>query len=708
VTFDLLVVTAANAAQARGFRALLASLPGRLARETLVVPDPGGRRVGSLGGTVGVLRKVGDVSGRRVLVCHSGGDAKRLPAYAAVGKAFVPVPDGRGGTVSLLERIVADMGRLSLPRSGVLVACGDVAPAFDFAACDFSRPGVTGVAYLGSPEEGARHGVYVPSDAARRLSPVGGFLQKPSPAEACAAGAVADGKVAVDTGILWIDPPTAARVAASRWRSGDLYDEFARALVGGFAPFSVNVSPAGSLFHVGTTRELLDLLGGGREWVDGCEIPRSEMKLGGRNVVTFVPRAFGPVELAEGECLTCLPVGRRWVPLRYRVGDDFKSDGKWEALGLGSLMKKVDHARLLALRASGDCVTVELPLRIDFAGGWSDTPPICEEMGGAVFNAAVTLGGENPVRVRVRRLAERAVRVESADLGKSAVLRTLDEIRAPKDPRDWCALVKSALTVTSFDFSGGGLDIAISADVPKGSGMGTSSILGAALVTALDRLAGRTSDWRRVSAVTLALEREMATGGGWQDQVGGLLPGVKLVTTERGVRQNPTARRVSPQAEAAFAAFLRERALLYFTGRKRLARNILRGVVAFFAENPDDIARETVRRLKNDAQRAFDAVEAGDWESFCAAVNGYWLAKKALDPGSTNPLVEGIVARAAPWISAVSLCGAGGGGFMFVVARSAAAKAKMKASLENHPPARSGRFFEFEIAREAGVEGLRS
>ena len=696
--FDLIVVTAANAAQAKGYRAMVAPLVGRLAPEIIVVPDPGGRRVGSLGSTVGVLRKIGSVAGRRVLVCHSGGDSKRLPSYAAIGKAFVPVPDGKGGMVTLFERIVSNMERLVLPKSGMLVVCGDVAPSFDFASCDFSRKGVTGVAYYDSTDEGSRHGVYVPESVGSRTSAVRGFLQKPSAEAAKSAGAVMRGKVAVDTGILWIDAQTAAKMAKAGWKTGDIYDEFARALVAGFAPFRVNVVQRCEFFHVGSTRELLERLGGGREWVEGCAMARSEMKLGGRNVVTFVPRSFGPVELAEGECLTCLPVDGKWIPIRYRVEDDFKSDGKWEKLKLGDMMKKVNHAKLLALR-EGKCETVELPLRIDLAGGWSDTPPICNEMGGTVFNVAVTLEGVRPVKVRVRQIAAHEVRVASADLGKSGVITDIAEIRAPKDPHDWCALVKSALTVTGFDFDRGGLDISISADVPKGSGMGTSSILGAALVTALERVAGRSDDWKRVSALTLALEKEMATGGGWQDQAGGLVPGAKLLRTGPGPEQNPTVRRLSAKAEARFAAFLKERALLYFTGRKRMARNILRGVIGFFAENPDGIAREIVRRLKRDAVRAFDAAESGDWESFCTAVNDYWLSKKALDPGSTNPLVELIIARMAPWISAVSLCGAGGGGFMFVIAHSRAAKAKIRSVLEKHPPVHTGRFFDFEVAR---------
>ena len=173
--FDVLVVTASNEAQARGYRAMVAPLVGALAKKILVVPDPGGKRVGSLGSTVGVLKKLGDVSKMRVLICHSGGDSKRLPSYAAIGKAFVPVPGSHGETVSLFERIVANMEQLRLPKSGVLVVCGDVAPEFDFASCDFSKSGVTGVAYYDSPEEGSRHGVYVPVNGERgtgaRVSP---------------------------------------------------------------------------------------------------------------------------------------------------------------------------------------------------------------------------------------------------------------------------------------------------------------------------------------------------------------------------------------------------------------------------------------------------------------------------------------------------------------------------------------------------------
>ncbi|MBR0057228.1 MAG: hypothetical protein IJP66_07850 [Kiritimatiellae bacterium] len=353
-----------------------------------------------------------------------------------------------------------------------------------------------------------------------------------------------------------------------------------------------------------------------------------------------------------------------------------------------------------------DGATVTLPLRIDLAGGWSDTPPICNAMGGCVLNAAISLEGVLPIKAEVRRIAGREVRVESVDLGRRGVLRSDAEIRDHHDPLDWMALVKSALHVVGYTLRrDGGLDIRISAAVPKGSGLGTSSILGAALVTALRQVLGGERDWRAVSELVLRLEQEMRTGGGWQDQMGALLPGVKLVSSKPGAAQVISVKRATRAAEAAFSAYLEENALLYFTGRKRLARNVLNGVVNFFKDNPDGLAGEIVQTLKADARDAFAAIGQGDWGRFCAVLNGYWLNKKALDPGSTNQMVESTIARIAPWTAAVSLCGAGGGGFMFIVARGPAEKAKIRASLEKRPISRAARFYDFSLLTAAGPAG---
>ena len=692
--FDLVVVTAANAAQARGYRA---QLKGR--RNFLVVADPGGRRVGSLGATVNVLRMLRQPPGARVLICHSGGDARRTPGYAAMGKAFVPMADGR----PMLDHIVEAMEKLP-NRRGVTVCCGDVIPYLDFAQVAFAKRGVTGVAYPDGPWQAQRHGVYevekclVPSawclvrrgenilsptptqnSNSKRVERVVGFRQKPK---------VKRGRFLIDTGILFFDWTTARKMTKLPI-AGDIYEEFPKLLLDGFAPFSVSVVPTCDFFHIGSSGELLAKLGRKGRLIDGVRAKLG--KLGGDNIVTNVPSCYGTVNLKRGECLTSLPIGKgEWYHLKYRITDNFKSDGLWERHGLGEKMKQVDHARLLQLREPR-AVRVTAPVRIDFAGGWSDTPPICNREGGTVLAAAVTLDGKRPVEVVVRPRRDKLVRVVSKDLGKRAVLRSAVEIADHHDPHDWCCLVKSALTVTGFKFGSRGLDITISANLPKGSGMGTSSILGAATIAAL---LGEV-DVGRVGALTLDLEREMRTGGGWEDQFAGMTPGVKLLRTKKGEKQEVSVREI--RLPRTFASELKARSLLYFTGQKRMARNVLRRVISFYQENPHDFGKTLIDSVKKGAACAARTMARGDIETFATCINEYWRDKKLLDAGSTNEQVDDIIDAIRPHASAVTLTGAGGGGFMYIMAKSVATARRIREFLELNPPSLQSRFYDFDI-----------
>ena len=341
-----------------------------------------------------------------------------------------------------------------------------------------------------------------------------------------------------------------------------------------------------------------------------------------------------------------------------------------------------------------DTVKVTAPARIDLSGGWSDTPPICYDKGGTVMVAGVTLEGVQPIEVVVSRRAASGVLVRSRDLKKRRVLKTDVEIDDHSDPHDWCALVKAALTVTGYKVKDGGLEIALSSGLPKGSGMGTSSILGACTVAALDNIAGRKFDVHRVMELTLRLEQEMNTGGGWEDQMGALVPGLKILRTKAGKRQRPEWDVIADVKP--FAALLKERGLLYFTGEKRMARNVLRGVISNYKADGEE-GKERVAALRDGAERCFAAIKSKDWERFAACVNEYWMLKKAMDPGSTNERIEYIIARMSPWTSAVSIAGAGGGGFMFILAKSAEAKNKIVASLNRRPPVKWAKFYDFDV-----------
>ena len=341
-----------------------------------------------------------------------------------------------------------------------------------------------------------------------------------------------------------------------------------------------------------------------------------------------------------------------------------------------------------------DKVKVSGPARIDLSGGWSDTPPICYDRGGTVMVAGVTLEGVQPIEAVVSRRQSSGVLVRSRDLKKRRLLRSDAEIADHSDPHDWCALVKAALTVTGYKVKDGGLEISLSSGLPKGSGMGTSSILGACTVAALDKITGKKFDVHRVMDLTLRLEQEMNTGGGWEDQMGALVPGLKILRTDAGKKQRP-GWDIIPDAKP-FSKLLKERGLLYFTGEKRMARNVLRGVISNYKADGEE-GKERVAALRDGAERCFEAIKSSDWERFAACVNEYWMLKKAMDPGSTNERIEYIIARMSPWTSAVTIAGAGGGGFMFILAKSAEAKQKIMASLNRRPPVKWARFYEFDI-----------
>ena len=111
VCWDYIILTASNERQAEGFRAQLRQRQLPEKTHVAVIPDPEGKRVGSGGATLGVIRYIKEREAAlghdgfdklRILVIHSGGDSKRTPQYSALGKLFSPVPhalaDGRSST----------------------------------------------------------------------------------------------------------------------------------------------------------------------------------------------------------------------------------------------------------------------------------------------------------------------------------------------------------------------------------------------------------------------------------------------------------------------------------------------------------------------------------------------------------------------------------------------------------------------------------
>lgn len=211
---------------------------------------------------------------------------------------------------------------------------------------------------------------------------------------------------------------------------------------------------------------------------------------------------------------------------------------------------------------------VELPVRVDFVGGWSDTPPWSLERAGCVLNMAITLDGSLPIGTVIDTTITTGVSI-SDDAGNELFIEDVTCITTPFDSNDPFRLVKSALLVTGIVHDkilvSMGLKIRTWANVPRGSGLGTSSILAAAVVKGLLQITDGDVSNENVARLVLVLEQLMGTGGGWQDQIGGLYPGIKFTTSFPGI---PLRLQVIPLlASPQLIRELQQRLLVVFTGQ---------------------------------------------------------------------------------------------------------------------------------------------
>ena len=327
----------------------------------------------------------------------------------------------------------------------------------------------------------------------------------------------------------------------------------------------------------------------------------------------------------------------------------------------------------------GTVVEATSPVRLDLTGGWSDTPPYCYEEGGHVVNVAVDLNGRAPIRATVQRTTGSAIVFESRDLGKTLTTSISQLRNVVIDPHDPFALSIVALHLTGyFSSKPVGLRITTECRVPKGSGLGTSSILAATLLAALLRLGGRIPTNDELIQRTLLLEQRLSTGGGWQDQVGGLVGGIKSAVSLPGIPQRPIVEQLS--LSPARLDELESRMVVYYSGQQRLARDILRRVEgAWLAREPAVVMLK--RELKASAAALRNAVLSNDFDAVADEVNRYWRIKKQIFPGSTTPATDVLLLELQGQYRAASLAGAGSGGFGFFLCGSAEEASRLRDSL---------------------------
>lgn len=304
------------------------------------------------------------------------------------------------------------------------------------------------------------------------------------------------------------------------------------------------------------------------------------------------------------------------------------------------------------------------PVRLDFAGGWTDVAPFALEERGMVVNAAMDLRAEAEVRT-----GGNGFLLHSDDFKDSLHLRGPEALAA--DGR--LDLLKAAIRRSGL----GAGELHTRCAAPAGSGLGSSGALDVALVAALDSAQGIRRSPLELAEEAFALESvEAGLPGGRQDQYAAALGGFHRFEFDHGrVTAHPLA--VSPE----FAGELASRIVVCYTGVSRVSSRAIERVVESYRSGDSQVVG-ALRGLADVAARMSDAFVAQDLERIGRLLNENWALQQRLDPAMRTAemaALESTMAEAG--VLGCKAAGAGAGGSMFflvkepVIAASAAHEA---------------------------------
>lgn len=292
--------------------------------------------------------------------------------------------------------------------------------------------------------------------------------------------------------------------------------------------------------------------------------------------------------------------------------------------------------------------TAAAPVRLDFAGGWTDVPPYSAREGGVVITAAIQLFARAEVR-----LGGSGFRLISEDLQDR--LEVSDSAGLVRDGR--LDLLKAGLRMLPV----GACTLTTRSEAPPGSGLGSSGALDVALVAALSAARSESPDPVEIAETACHLEAvEAGIPGGRQDQFaashGGFL---------RLEFRDPEAEVERLKLDAAFVSELARRMLLGYTRASHFSGTTIGRVMRSYEEgNPQVVA--ALHGLRDVAERMAQALRSGDTALIGRLLSENWAHQQALDPRMcTSEMANLERAMLAAGALGGKAAGSGAGGCMF-------------------------------------------
>jgi D-glycero-alpha-D-manno-heptose-7-phosphate kinase len=285
------------------------------------------------------------------------------------------------------------------------------------------------------------------------------------------------------------------------------------------------------------------------------------------------------------------------------------------------------------------------PFRVSFAGGGSDIAAFYRKRRGAVLSCAIA---KYSFIVLHPSFSATKYHLKYA---RAELVDRLDEIQHP--------ILREALRMHGID---PGIEIVSIADIPRGTGLGSSSSFSVALVNALYAHRGIRVPKERLAQDACVLEIDrLGEPIGKQDQYAAACGGMNLIAFEPHGAVTVEPLRLAPATLAALEGNL----MLFFTGSQRDARPFLAHQVA--AIESDEAVVSRMQKMVDLAYEMRDLLLADDLDAFGLALHRGWELKRGISAQISTSLIDELYGRAlAAGALGGKLAGAGGGGFLLL------------------------------------------